>query len=315
MQCRSCGRSITGSGLYCSECGQPLSTENARTTGSTRGKTRHMGVPSGASKAGQWCPRCDEARPPGIQFCNRCGSGLESAQESGTSVYPATAYSRAELLVKRRGIPEPEVVPIYENLIVGRGSRAGLQLEGDPYVSPKHARFYYERGSVRLCIEDLESLNGVYFRVRGKRKLWDRDLFRIGRHIFRLEKVERTAEEKKEMTKIEENVDGTEVLGTSGDAITARLILRLHTGEKGKEYSIGGKSIVIGRGGGTHNFMSDKMISKSHARINVLPEGAFELEDLNSQTGTWVMLRGQATYLDDKSELLIGLHRIQVRYV
>ncbi len=312
IQCGSCGKNITGSGLYCSECGQPFDAARARAPGPSRGKTRHMG--EAGPKPGQWCPRCDESRPAGIKFCNRCGSNLEALDDSGTSVYPAAAHSRAELLMIRRR-REPEVVPIYEDLVVGRGSRCGFALEGDPYVSPRHARFYYERGSVRLCVQDLDSLNGVYFRVRGKRKLWDRDLFRIGRHIFRLEKVERTAEERKEMTKIEENVDGTEVLGTSGDAISARLILRLDTGEKGKEYSIGGRSIVIGRGGGTHNFMSDKMISKTHARINVLGNGSFELEDLNSNTGTWVRLRGEGTYLDDQAELLIGLHRMRVRYV
>ncbi len=314
MQCGSCGKTTTGSGAYCSECGQPHSGERRRDAGAPRERTRHVRGGPVQGKPGRWCPKCDESRSPGVEFCNRCGSRLETVRDAGTTVSAPPRHSRADLEVLGPD-GKTEVFAVHRDVIAGRGEGCGLPLLRDPHVSPRHARFYYERGSNHLCVEDLDSLNGVYLRVRGKRMLWDRDRIRIGDHIFRLEKVERTAEERREMTKIQENTDGTLVLGTSGSAITARLIIRLDTGEKGKEYSIGDRPILIGRGGGTHNFMSDAHISKAHAKIRMHPDGSFEIEDLNSGTGTWVQVRGGACRLDDQAELLIGKHRLRIRYV
>ena len=53
-----------------------------------------------------------------------------------------------------------------EQHIVGRNGQ--LVFPDDPFVSPKHANFFYRDG--KLVVRDEGSLNGVYIRVRGTRR-------------------------------------------------------------------------------------------------------------------------------------------------
>ena len=54
-----------------------------------------------------------------------------------------------------------------EQHVVGRNGQ--LVFPDDPFISPKHANFFYRDG--KLVVRDEGSLNGVYLRVRGTRRL------------------------------------------------------------------------------------------------------------------------------------------------
>jgi len=58
-----------------------------------------------------------------------------------------------------------EVVPISEEVTVGRGGGCGIVLAEDTYVSTLHARLYQQGGN--SFVEDLGSTNGTY--VNGER--------------------------------------------------------------------------------------------------------------------------------------------------
>ena len=203
---------------------------------------------------------------------------------------------------------------------VGRDNElCDLSFPGDPYVSPEHARFYYANDS--LWVEDSDSLNKVFQRLRRPVQLEDGDRIRVGEHIFRFELVRRTADERKEVTKV---LEGTLPLGTTDDEALARLVVRRYDGTRGKEYFIGRRAIILGAGKGTHNFMNDKRISPRHARLASIPSQKdkrsgrvrwiFRLDDLQSEHGTWRQVRSPLP-LRHGDQLLIANHRLFVEYV
>ena len=200
------------------------------------------------------------------------------------------------------------LVPIRESLVVWRGEGAGLKFPDDRSVSPRHARFLNENGS--LFLEDLGSVNGIFLRVREPVLLTSRDRLRLGDHVFSFEIIPDLEATRMNITKVYSDPT-TEVIGTKGQRARARLVVHLASGHRGKEYFIGDKSIVLGRGKGTHNFMSDLEISPKHAKITPLEGGAFRLTDLGSATGTWRQTRDRVAVTPGQ-ELLIGRQRLSV---
>ncbi|MCU0727889.1 MAG: FHA domain-containing protein [Planctomycetes bacterium] len=146
--------------------------------------------------------------------------------------------------------------------------------------------------------------------LRGPVHLVNRDRIRLGDHVFSFEIVPDTEGARPNVTKVFTDPT-TEVIGTRGNRVRARLVTHLATGHRGKEYSIGGRAIVLGRGKGTHNFMADSDISPRHAKIAPEPGGGFVLTDLDSATGTWHQTRERVT-LEPGQELLIGRQRLEV---
>ena len=60
------------------------------------------------------------------------------------------------------------------NIVIGRNSPVAL-FSNDPFLSPKHAKFSYTNGW--LTIQDLESYNGVFIRLRAEVRLNSGDYF------------------------------------------------------------------------------------------------------------------------------------------
>ena len=73
-----------------------------------------------------------------------------------------------------------------EKLEIGKGG-CDIQLNDDPYVSRRHARLTQWKGKVFL--EDLESSNGTFFRIRSTHELEPGDEFVVGGTHMRLERI------------------------------------------------------------------------------------------------------------------------------
>jgi pSer/pThr/pTyr-binding forkhead associated (FHA) protein len=201
----------------------------------------------------------------------------------------------------------PRRIEVAGVLLVGRDETCGLCLADDPFVSPRHAQLSVERGL--LVVEDVDSLNGVFCRIRKSATIEDGDRIRIGSHVFRFELVERGEAEKLDVTM--SLIDpSTRVQGTPGEEVLARLVVRLDSGERGKEYHLGRSTAILGRGRGTHNFLSDAEISARHASIS-FEHGRFVLRDLKSETGTWLLAR-EPEFVPPGAEFRIGHHRFRV---
>jgi pSer/pThr/pTyr-binding forkhead associated (FHA) protein len=77
---------------------------------------------------------------------------------------------------------------LLEEAQVDIGRNEGvIRLEDDPYVSPRHARFFHENG--RWFVRDLASTNGVYSRLRKTQPLRDGDLLLLGLEVVQFQTV------------------------------------------------------------------------------------------------------------------------------
>ena len=90
--------------------------------------------------------------------------GLDSA-----FLLSATPYNYATLVDRadQKSYPLDDLLgsPIH----IGRNADNQIVID-DPTVSGRHARIYFDQSAQRICIEDLDSLNGVYLDGRPTRK-------------------------------------------------------------------------------------------------------------------------------------------------
>jgi pSer/pThr/pTyr-binding forkhead associated (FHA) protein len=66
---------------------------------------------------------------------------------------------------------------------IGR-EKGEILFRNDPFVSGKHARIQLEAGS--YSVEDLNSSNGTYVRLRQKEEIGHEDFFIVGEQLFQV---------------------------------------------------------------------------------------------------------------------------------
>jgi pSer/pThr/pTyr-binding forkhead associated (FHA) protein len=164
--------------------------------------------------------------------------------------------------------------------VVGRNGQ--LVFPDDPFISPKHANFFYRDG--KLVVRDEGSLNGVYLRVRGTVEILPGDMFLAGEQLFRVDTTPRASDGP--------DPDGTYFYSSPKHPSPFRISQVLQGGLLGMVVCARGTSVQIGREGGDLNFPGDLYMSASHCRLEEV--GAkFALTDLNSRNGTYVRLKSE----------------------
>ncbi len=115
-----------------------------------------------------------QERPPAI----------DGTRVFGTPLQPAWGCVRQ---VGRGGIVGDKYYLRGSQVVFGREG-GDLLFPNDPFVSREHARLRLElRGqTMAVFLEDLESANGSYVRIRGSAEMVTMDTFRIGDQILRL---------------------------------------------------------------------------------------------------------------------------------
>jgi pSer/pThr/pTyr-binding forkhead associated (FHA) protein len=176
------------------------------------------------------------------------------------------------------------------------GRESGPEIfRDDPYLSPKHALFSWD-GS-RLEVRDLESLNGVYYRIVEAVELRHGDRIRLGRQLLEFELLEEVA------PCIPFGDNSVRLLGAPTTA-WGRLV-RVSSPNGGSEaFVLSRPEEVLGRERGDILFRDDGFVSGRHARI-VVEDGRYFLEDLRSSNGTFLKIREHRT-LKDGDLLLMG---------
>ena len=109
-------------------------------------------------------------------------------------------------------------------------------------------------------MQDLDSVNGTFIRIREPHELEPADRFILGGQLFEFE------------------ADPATLIRIGGD------------GERAEEWVFGAR-IVIGREVGDIVFGDDPLMSGSHASISAGADGNAVLEDDSSSNGVYVMLR------------------------
>jgi pSer/pThr/pTyr-binding forkhead associated (FHA) protein len=183
---------------------------------------------------------------------------------------------------------------------IGR-TQGAVQLPSDPYASARHARITRRQG--RLFLRDLNSVNGVYVRLRGPHELQHGDLLLLGLQVLSFEVV--NSEEHGLGAALQ---DGVEVFGSPASPRYARLRQRTVEGVGRDIFFIGAQETVVGRESGDIVFTSDPFMSRSHAVVTRDPDRhTFTLRDLGSSNGTYVAIRGEIE-INDGDHLRIGQH-------
>jgi len=229
------------------------------------------------------CRSCSTAVPLGHKFCGRCGAAVppEILQARTQFFGQLQAPGKAKLiLIRGEGVEGLSYQLNAEQHIVGRSGQ--LVFPDDPFVSPKHANFFYRSG--KLVVKDEGSLNGVYLRVKGTLDVLPDDVFLAGEQVFRIDATPKANDQP--------GPDGTYFYSSPKHQSPFRITQILQGGAPGMTVCARGNSLQIGREGGDLNFPSDLYMSAAHCKLEDAG-GKLMLTDLNSRNGTYIRLKAE----------------------
>jgi len=238
------------------------------------------------------------------QFCGarlnperRTGPGLEAAPKPHVSAEEPHARL---VVIAQDGTPGAEYPIAGPHAEIGR-TEGTIALPGDPYVSPRHLRVSRRNG--RFFVRDLESVNGVYVRLRGPELLRHGDLVLIGLEVLRFELV---SDAERGLGPATER--GTRVFGSPALTRHARLCQLTVEGVPRDVYYLCRDETIVGRESGDVVFTNDPFMSRRHASVTRDPSlGAFTLTDLGSSNGTYLGIRGEQE-VKSGDHLRVGQH-------
>ncbi|MEE2785771.1 MAG: FHA domain-containing protein [Myxococcota bacterium] len=243
------------------------------------------------------CAHCGADVPKSFKFCGACGKEFVEA-----SVDAVTSKAVAELILIHPDGSEGEHFSLRDgNIIIGRDSPVSL-FSNDPFLSPRHAKFGYANGW--LTIQDLDSYNGVFIRLRAEVRLNAGDYFRLGQQLLTFENSRGVVDAARPTE------DGTMVGGSPSSGIWGRIRQVYATDTFLGEWTLTTPEIYIGRERGTITFTSDIFISSSHCRLR-RGDGFAYLADLGSTNGTYVKLKDE-TALSSGDLILLGQQLFRV---
>lgn len=292
-RCHHCGTPNDPAGRFCTACGQVLLDA--------------LDSPRDARKDVVTCPRCHGSNALGTQYCQFCGARLTSERplhprelDEPRGPAPAGEPPARLVVIAQDGTPGMEYPLSSAQSEIGREEGA-IRLPTDPYVSPRH--LLISRRGGRFFVRDLESVNGVYVRLRAPEVLRHADLVLIGLEVLRFELVsdaERSLEPATER--------GTRVFGSPSLPRYARLCQLTVEGVSRDIYYLTRDETVIGREAGDLVFTNDPFMSRRHVSVDRDPAvGTFTLRDLGSSNGTFLAIRGERELLSG-DHIRVGQH-------
>ena len=270
------------------------------------------------SKEKNPCPSCGSEIPPDFSFCGKCGYKLGDPLPSKPPAPKAEAEPKAEAKPDPEPEPEPAAAAKPEVSVRGKivmiqpsgaegtsiplteegteiGRSAGDAFKDDYFLSPKHAKFTVEGGT--LNVEDLGSLNGIFVRLAPETPydIQSGDLVRIGQEVMRFEVYDEP--EKKD----------TAVYGSPRKETWGRISLLLGQDKLGNAFALDGKETLIGRERGNIIFPDDGYVSGLHLKI-IKNGDKYSVTDLKSSNGSYLRIR-------DKKEVKGGDYLLVGQYL
>ena len=247
------------------------------------------------------CRSCSTPVPMGHKFCGRCGAAVPPEILNARTQFfgQLQAPGKAKLiLIRGEGVEGLSYQLNADQHVVGKSGQ--LVFPDDPFVSPRHANFYYRGG--KLVVRDEGSLNGVYLRVRGTHDVQSGDHFLAGEQVFRVETTPKLNDQP--------GPDGTYFYSSPKHHSSFRIVQMLQGGVPGMTVCARGTTLQIGREGGDLNFPSDLYMSASHCKIEEA-QGRMALTDLNSRNGTYLRIKDERE-LSHGDYLFVGRKLLRV---
>jgi pSer/pThr/pTyr-binding forkhead associated (FHA) protein len=161
--------------------------------------------------------------------------------------------------------------------VIGRGD-GDLQFPDDPFMSGRHARVIYRGGS--FFVQDNNSRNGTFLRVRGEEPVRNGDMFLVGSQLLRVE------------------------CGARPEQGHLRVIF--HDGATGERFPLRRQRTVIGRHEGDITFPADASLAEAHAFVDCRDDGLV-LVDGGSRNGSFLRVQTEAE-VHDGDLVIVGQH-------
>jgi pSer/pThr/pTyr-binding forkhead associated (FHA) protein/RNA polymerase subunit RPABC4/transcription elongation factor Spt4 len=250
------------------------------------------------------CRECASPVPTGDKFCGACGTTVpDEAREKRVEYFGTMQAPGKARLILIRGTDGADGLSYLlqgTEHVVGRGN-AQIPFPNDPFVSERHANFFY-RGD-RLVVRDEGSVNGIYVRIRQPVQIAPGDQFLCGEQVFRLEATPKDTSGP--------DPDQTYFYSSPKRPSPFRIVQVLRGGIDGMVYCARDKSVQIGREDSEMNFPDDIYMSGRHAKVELAPDGTYVLCDLGSRNGTYVRVRGERE-LSHGDYLFLGQQLLRV---
>jgi len=282
---------------YCRACGTALDPSGPTATS----------LPDAPART---CYRCHAECEPDATFCRYCGAsfvdpGVAASRPTPAQGAPAIAdrapAASARLVTLLKDGSEGRSIPLSEGDADIGASEGEVTFPDDPYMSPRHARVSCRGGT--YSVRDLDSVNGVYVRLREEVELRDRDTVLIGQQVLRFELLQEG-----ELSLGPAWQGGVLVFGTPEAPRYGRLVQYTTEGVGRDVHYLFRDETVIGRENGDIVFTDDPFLSRRHVAVRVDHAGRrFTLHDLGSSNGTALRIRGEHV-LRDGDQFRIGRH-------
>ncbi|MBI4953928.1 MAG: FHA domain-containing protein [Myxococcales bacterium] len=323
VQCGRCNGLCDRGEVFCKHCGSPL---DAAAPGAAAPGSLPPPGPSPAELPRRWrAPTQSVVTSPPAAGVER---PIELVQRARRDEAPPQAEGDAAVLDASDRPPFVQVdtgteravgrlVVIVEDGSEGKSLRlTGRQIdigrvEGDivlaedSYLSPRHARLYREGDE--WFVRNLDSLNGVYRRLRKPHLLRDRDLVLLGLEVLQFELVQHGERGLGHATQ-----HGTLLFGSPAATRRARLCQRTVEGVVRDVYHLVSDETTIGREIGDLVFTSDPFMSRRHAVVRWQESTQqYVLADLNSSNGTYCAIR-EDVKLQNGDFIRLGQHLFRV---
>ena len=185
-------------------------------------------------------------------------------------------------------------------LVIGRVN-VDVSFPDDQTVSPRHATLRPSGTSVDL--EDSNSLNGLFTRLKSEHHLTEGDTFMCGDQVFRFSV---------RMARFHTG-DFRLYAAPQEKMVQATLTHILGEGNEGEIYPIRASSFRIGRDEGDVRFGADRFMSRKHSIIKKADKG-FVLVDQKSRNGTYICRRGTLALVDGDI-FMIGRQMLRLEVV
>jgi pSer/pThr/pTyr-binding forkhead associated (FHA) protein len=279
-------------------------------------------TPPASLSSSKPCAACGYENAASVKFCGNCGKRLDGPAPA-SSAAPEEGAGRTMFLhaAGDLGAVKEKVCKLVTIDQTGRegmtftiksGETVCGRVNGvilffdDPFVSPTHCKFSFINGVLKVI--DLNSLNGVYMRVKQERRLADGELIRLGRQLFRFESMKMASFQVKKA-----DGDDSRIWGAPAPAAFGRLVQILDDGRTGEIRLLVGERAQVGREVGDIVIPTDGFISGRHC-VFTLQQGQPTLADLGSSNGTYIRVRGEAE-VGHGDFVLVGNQMLRVEIV
>jgi hypothetical protein len=178
------------------------------------------------------------------------------------------------------------------------GSAGEIAMTGETFCHPREAAVRWKDN--RLWLEDYESGNGVFLRIRAPVELGFGDEFVVGDQLLRIEK--------NPVPNDGPDPGPTYFYSSPKWPSSFRVVQIFERGAKGASVVAHGSTLQIGSAIGDLVFGNDPLVSEQHCLIEE-QAGSIVLTDLGSRTGVFVRIKGTQELVHG-DELLVGRTRL-----